>query len=66
MRRQYSALPFSYLFFMVALAATPAYASGCGMPWEVPLLAVADSITGPVAQGAAVVAVILRARPYLL
>jgi len=51
---------------LVFAAASPAYASGSGMPWEVPLLAVADSITGPVAQGAAVVAVILRARPYLL
>ena len=41
---------------MVA-AASPAYAAGSGMPWETPLQAVVDSITGPVAQAAAVVAV---------
>ena len=41
---------------MVA-AASPAYATGSGMPWETPLQAVVDSITGPVAQAAAVVAV---------
>lgn len=57
MRRQYSALPLSATFIAVALAATPAHAAGSGMPWETPLQAVVDSITGPVAQAAAVIAV---------
>ena len=57
MRRQYSAFPLSATFFVVVLAATPAYAAGSGMPWETPLQAVVDSITGPVAQAAAVIAV---------
>jgi len=41
----------------VSLTAAPAYAAGSGMPWETPLQAVVDSITGPVAQAAAVIAV---------
>lgn len=42
---------------LVSAALSPAYAAGAGMPWETPLQAVVDSITGPVAQAAAVVAV---------
>lgn len=57
MRRQYLALSLSATFFAVALAATPAHAAGSGMPWETPLQAVVDSVTGPVAQAAAVIAV---------
>lgn len=57
MRRQYSALSLCATFLAAALAATPAYAAGSGMPWETPLQAVVDSITGPVAQAAAVIAV---------
>lgn len=33
------------------------YAAGAGMPWEDPLLNIADSITGPVAQVGGVVAI---------
>jgi type IV secretory pathway VirB2 component (pilin) len=47
---------------IVALAvvvATPAYAGGSGMPWEGPLEQVVDSITGPVARAAAVIAIII-------
>ncbi|MGH6951386.1 MAG: TrbC/VirB2 family protein [Vitreimonas sp.] len=45
-------------FLLIALA-TPAYASGSGMPWEGPLQQVLDSITGPVARAAAVIAIII-------
>jgi type IV secretion system protein VirB2 len=41
------------------LAAAPALAAGSQMPWEGPLQQVVDSITGPVAQAAAVVAVVI-------
>lgn len=39
--------------------ARPALAAGTQMPWEGPLQQVVDSITGPVAQAAAVVAVVI-------
>lgn len=42
----------------VALAA-PAHAAGTGMPWEGPLQQVVDSITGPVARAAAVIAIVI-------
>lgn len=41
------------------LVAGPALAAGTGMPWEGPLQQVVDSITGPVVQAAAVVAVVI-------
>lgn len=41
----------------VLLAAGPALASGTDMPWEEPLKQIVDSITGPVVQAAAVIAV---------
>ena len=45
---------------LIALAlASPAYAAGSGMPWEGPLQQVVDSITGPVARAAAVIAIVL-------
>jgi type IV secretion system protein TrbC len=40
-------------------AAAPAYAAGSGMPWETPLENIVDSITGPVARAAAVIAIVL-------
>jgi type IV secretory pathway VirB2 component (pilin) len=43
---------------MLAIAA-PAYAAGSGMPWEGPLEQIVDSITGPVARAAAVIAIVL-------
>ncbi len=43
----------------VTTLATPADAAGSGMPWETPLQAVVDSITGPVARAAAVIAIVL-------
>ncbi len=43
---------------LFALAA-PAYAAGSGMPWEGPLEQIVDSITGPVARAAAVIAIVI-------
>ncbi|MGD9979522.1 MAG: TrbC/VirB2 family protein [Hyphomonadaceae bacterium] len=43
---------------LMALAA-PAYAAGSGMPWEGPLEQIVDSITGPVARAAAVIAIVI-------
>jgi len=37
----------------------PAYAAGSGMPWEGPLQQITDSITGPVARAAAVIAIVI-------
>ncbi|EQB33562.1 TrbC/VirB2 family protein [Sphingobium ummariense] len=38
---------------------SPAFAGGSGMPWEDPLQKIADSITGPVAKLAGIIAVAL-------
>jgi len=50
-------------FAAIALAAlafaAPAYAAGSGMPWEGPLEQIVDSITGPVARAAAVIAIVI-------
>ncbi|MGE0046196.1 MAG: TrbC/VirB2 family protein [Hyphomonadaceae bacterium] len=47
--------------FGIALlaCAAPAYAAGSGMPWEGPLEQIVDSITGPVARAAAVIAIVI-------
>ncbi|MEZ5957247.1 MAG: TrbC/VirB2 family protein [Hyphomonadaceae bacterium] len=42
-----------------ALGGGTGFASGSGMPWEAPLQQVVDSITGPVARAAAVIAIII-------
>lgn len=39
--------------------AGPALAAGTDMPWEGPLQQVVDSVTGPVVQAAAVIAVVI-------
>lgn len=39
--------------------AAPALAGGSGMPWESPLQQIVESITGPVVQAAAVLAICL-------
>ena len=41
------------------MVARPALAGGSGMPWEGPIQQVVQSITGPVVQAAAVIAVVL-------
>ena len=38
---------------------TLAWAAGSGMPWEGPLEQIVDSITGPVARAAAVIAIVI-------
>ncbi len=40
-------------------AAAPAHASGSGMPWEGPLQQIVDSVTGPVAMAAGVIAIVV-------
>jgi len=45
--------------FCALVYAGPAFAGGSGMPWEGPLQQVVNSITGPVVQAAAVVAVVI-------
>jgi len=48
------------VFGLALLAcAAPAYAAGSGMPWEGPLEQIVDSITGPVARAAAVIAIVI-------
>ncbi|MBL8552272.1 MAG: TrbC/VirB2 family protein [Hyphomonadaceae bacterium] len=44
---------------VVLMVAAPAYAAGSGMPWEGPLEQIVDSITGPVARAAAVIAIVI-------
>jgi type IV secretion system protein VirB2 len=47
-------------FALMALCfAQSAYASGSGMPWEGPLEQIVDSMTGPVARAAAVIAIVI-------
>ena len=47
---------FAVLFWFFVV---PAYAAGSGMPWEAPLQMFVDSVTGPIARGAAVIAIVL-------
>jgi type IV secretory pathway VirB2 component (pilin) len=51
--------PAGALILCALLTAGPAAAGGAGMPWEGPLQQVVESITGPVVQAAAVVAVVV-------
>ena len=44
---------------VLIMLAAPAHAAGTGMPWEQPLQQVLDSITGPVARAAAVIAIVI-------
>lgn len=56
--RKVSARVATLTITIIAIAG-PAYASGSGMPWEGPLEQIVDSITGPVARAAAVVAIVI-------
>lgn len=47
------------LTLLIFLVSEPAHAAGSGMPWEGPLEQVVDSITGPVARAAAVIAIVI-------
>ena len=44
---------------LILWVAGPAHAAGSGMPWEAPLQQVVDSITGPVARAAGVIAIVM-------
>ncbi|MFT3727844.1 MAG: TrbC/VirB2 family protein [Terricaulis sp.] len=44
---------------LLSFYATSAHAAGSGMPWEAPLQQVVDSLTGPVARAAGVVAIVV-------
>lgn len=44
---------------MLCAMASPALAAGSGMPWEAPLQQIADSLTGPVAKIAGIIAIVL-------
>jgi type IV secretion system protein VirB2 len=46
-----------FLSALVLVLAQPAWASGSNMPWETPLQSILDSITGPVAKIAGVIAI---------
>ena len=56
--RKVSARAAALTIIIIAIAG-PAYAAGSGMPWEGPLEQIVDSITGPVARAAAVVAIVI-------
>lgn len=58
LRRNKLTQTIAFTVFLFAIAA-PAYAAGTGMPWEQPLQQVLDSITGPVARAAAVIAIVI-------
>lgn len=47
------------IMLAIAMISSPAFAGGSGMPWEDPLQKIADSITGPVAKLAGVIAIAL-------
>jgi len=50
---------FAALALAALILAAPAFAAGSGMPWEGPLEQIVDSITGPVARAAAVIAIVV-------
>ena len=52
-------LPAAALAIAALFIAGPACAAGSGMPWEGPLEQIVDSITGPVARAAAVIAIVI-------
>ena len=58
-RRPFGAMTKCALLLGGVMMAGPAVAGGSGMPWEGPLQQVVQSITGPVVQAAAVVAVVI-------
>lgn len=59
MRRILGRRLFGAMMMCGVAAAGPVLAGGSGMPWEGPLQQVVQSITGPVVQAAAVVAVVI-------
>ena len=53
------ALAMASVLAFVAVATTPAYAAGSGMPWEQPLQQILSSIQGPVAKVLSVIIIII-------
>lgn len=49
----------AFAFLALLLVAGPAHAAGSGMPWEGPIQQFVDSITGPIAQAAGVIAIVI-------
>ncbi len=58
-RSRLRALPLLALAGLGGLGASPALASGSGMPWETPLQSILSSIEGPVAKIIAVIIIIV-------
>ncbi len=50
---------FTFVVLTIVCASGSALAAGTGMPWEAPLQQIVDSITGPVARAAAVIAIVI-------
>ena len=59
MRRRLGRRLFGATMMLGLAVAGPALAGGSGMPWEGPLQQIVESVTGPVVQAAAVIAVVL-------
>jgi type IV secretory pathway VirB2 component (pilin) len=62
MSRAHSVRRMTPVLWIVAAAVVTlgeAVAAGSGMPWEGPLEQIVDSITGPVARAAAVIAIVI-------
>jgi type IV secretory pathway VirB2 component (pilin) len=47
------------LIVLASISASPALASGSGMPWETPLQSILSSVEGPVAKIIAVIVIII-------
>jgi type IV secretory pathway VirB2 component (pilin) len=60
MRRHHCLITKAWTILALSVLYAPAaYASGTGMPWETPLQNVLDSVTGPVAKAAGIIAIVL-------
>ena len=59
LRSRLRSLPLLALAVLAGLSASPALASGSGMPWETPLQSILSSIEGPVAKIIAVIIIIV-------
>ncbi len=59
LRSRLRSLSLPGLVLLAAFGASPALASGSGMPWETPLQSILSSIEGPVAKIIAVIIIIV-------
>lgn len=44
---------------LLFLGASPAFAAATGAPWETPIQGIVDSLTGPIAQGVGIIAIVM-------